>query len=72
MQKSRRRVWIWDGQGVPLEEGLAERGWEVDIVACICQQTICLEGRHVPRIEEAVNGGRWQGRNIGSGYGARR
>ena len=39
---------------MPLEEGLTERGWEIDVVACIGQRTIHLKGRRVPRVEEAV------------------
>ena len=57
---------------MPLEEGLAQRGLEVDIVACVGKQTICLEGHRVPCVEEAVNGGRRQGRNGASGGGNRR
>ena len=53
-----------------MEEGLAERGRELDVVACVGQQTIRLEGRCVPRVEEAVNGGGRRGRTGGSGGGA--
>ena len=53
-----------------LEEGLAKIGWEVDVVACVGKQTICLESRRVPCVEEAVDGGRRRDRNGGSGGGA--
>ena len=55
-----------------MEEGLAEIGWEVDVVACVGQIKIFLEGRCVPCVEEAVNGGRRRGLNGGSGGGASR
>ena len=46
------------GQDVPLEEGLPEGGGQVKIVPCVGSGAISLESCRIPRIEEAVDGGR--------------
>ena len=69
-RKYRRCVRIWNGQYVPLDEGLEKGGWKVDFFDCVGQQKICLESRRIPCVEEAVDGGRRRGRNGGSGGGA--
>ena len=56
----------------PWRRAWQKRGWEVDVVACVGQRTICLESRRVLHVEEAVDGGRRQGQNEGSGGGVRR
>ena len=51
---------------MPLEEGLKEAGGQVNIVPIVGQVKICLEGRRIPLVEEAVDFGRRRGRNGGS------
>ena len=52
---------------MPLEEGIAEVGGQINIFPCIGWVTISLEVRSIPRVEEAVDCGRRQGQDGGSG-----
>ena len=53
-----------------LMEGLSEGGGKIIIVPCVGLDKIGLGGRHIPRVEEAVDCGRRLFRNGGSGGSA--